>query len=59
MKKNFVILAAVGGLMGLGGCSEQVNNDVILEEIAWGIPENQGVLRVSTVISKSKHTSFS
>lgn len=48
MKKNFVILAAVGGLMGLGGCSEQVNNDVILEEIAWGIPENQGVLRVST-----------
>lgn len=48
MKKNFVILAAVGGLMGLGGCSEQVNNDVILEEIAWGIPENQGVLRVQT-----------
>ena len=48
MKKNFVILAAVGGLVGLGGCSEQVNNDVILEEIAWGIPENQGVLRVST-----------
>ena len=48
MKKTFVILAAVGGLVGLGGCSEQVNNDVILEEIAWGIPENQGVLRVST-----------
>ena len=48
MKKIFVILAAVGGLVGLGGCSEQVNNDVILEEIAWGIPENQGVLRVST-----------
>ena len=48
MKKNFVILAAVGSVMGLSGCSEQVNNDVILEEITWGIPENQGVLRVQT-----------
>ena len=38
----------MGSVMGLSGCSEQVNNDVILEEIAWGIPENQGVLRVST-----------
>jgi len=48
MKKNFVILAAVGSVMGLSGCSEQVNNDVILEEITGGIPENQGVLRVQT-----------
>lgn len=48
MKKNFVILAAVGSVMSLSGCSEQVNNDVILEEITWGIPENQGVLRVQT-----------
>lgn len=48
MKKNFVILAAVGSVMGLSGCSEQVNNDVILKEITWGIPENQGVLRVQT-----------
>lgn len=48
MKKNFVILAAVCSVMGLGGCSEQVNNDVILEEITGGIPENQGVLRVQT-----------
>lgn len=48
MKKNFVILAAVGSVMGLSGCSEQVNNDVILEEITRGIPENQGVLRVQT-----------
>ena len=48
MKKIFVILAAVGSVMGLSGCSEQVNNDVILEEITGGIPENQGVLRVQT-----------
>lgn len=48
MKKYFVILAAVGSVMGLSGCSEQVNNDVILEEITGGIPENQGVLRVQT-----------
>jgi len=48
MKKCFVMVAAISSMMALSGCSEQVNNEVITEEISWGIPENQGLLRVQT-----------
>ena len=48
MKKCFVMVAAISSMMALSGCSEQVNNEVIAEEIIWGIPENQGLLRVQT-----------
>ena len=48
MKKCFVMVVAISSMMALSGCSEQVNNDVITEEISWGIPKNQGVLRVQT-----------
>ena len=48
MKKCFVMVAAISSMMALSGCSELVNNEVIAEEISWGIPENQGLLRVQT-----------
>lgn len=40
--------ACISMAVALSGCSEQVNNEVITEEISWGIPENQGLLRVQT-----------
>lgn len=40
--------ACMSMAVALGSCSEQVNNEVITEEISWGIPENHGLLRVQT-----------
>lgn len=46
---NFCVgCACISMAVALSGCSEQVNNEVITEEISWGIPENQGLLRVQT-----------
>ena len=46
---NFCVgCACISMAVALSGCSEQVNNEVITEEVSWGIPENQGLLRVQT-----------